>query len=146
MKPDITNTKSHDPIRYMKSLGFEIIQDRENYRKPSNVISDSNDKVLAERSVDIVTYHFKAQSVRLYNIEIESKLEGAVRDIERIINKLIEIYAPSVKVWTYSKIAAGKVIERLPISGHLKDFLNEKNELTTVGYDRVLQLLRAQQT
>ena len=93
-----------------------------------------------------VTYHFKAQDVRLYNIEIESKLESAVRDIERIPNKLIEIYAPSVKVWTYSKIATGKLIERLLISGHLKDFLNEKNELTTAGYDRALQLLRAQQT
>jgi hypothetical protein len=44
-----------------------------------------------------------------------------------------------------SIIATGKVIERLLVSSHLEHFLNEKNELTPAGYDKVLQLLRAQQ-
>jgi predicted adenylyl cyclase CyaB len=133
-----------DPISYMGSLEFQVIQDRETYRKPSSVIQNSNDKVLAELSVDFVTYHFKDQNVRFYNIEIEAKIKDAISTIECITNKLIEMYAPSLRIWSYSKVATGKAIERLLLSDHTKDFINENRELTAAGYDRILQLLRTQ--
>ena len=117
--------KNRDPIHQIESLhslGFEIIQDRENNRIVRNVISpgEDNGKVLAELTVDSVVYHFKNQDIFHYEVEIEAKSKDSSNVLKSISESLIEIYGPVLRKWTPGKYVTGEAIEKLLRNGSLE--------------------------
>jgi hypothetical protein len=108
-------------INTIKQMGLEeIVQDRTMKRIVRNVIplnshsQENNTEILAELTIDSVTYCFENNKVMLYEVEVEAKEDKASNIPNVLSSALIAIFGTNVlRRWQYSKIATGIAIREL---------------------------------
>lgn len=128
------------PVQTLQRAGLEIVQDRSTHRRIRHVLAkdESSKTVLAEMAIDSVDYHFEKQSVRIYEIEIESKENGA--RLGAVVSALSEMYKPALRP-AESKLAIGSAIARLVDSGSLRKLIKPNNVLPLKQLDRIVRNL-----
>jgi inorganic triphosphatase YgiF len=126
-----------DPLNSVASLGLQIIQDRETHRQVRNIVPMSAERkpVLAELTIDAVTYHFGDQQIHHHELEIEAKVRDGSTVLRSVTESLISRYGPVLRRWDHGKLATGKGIEQLLREGALEGFLDRHNHLKPVAYD-----------
>ena len=97
----------------------KVIQERVVERRVRSVAKDHKEyQTVCELDMDIVTYTLEMKGsktdARLYNIEIESKIENNLGTgvISSIMNAIIERFSPFVIKWNYSKFEMGKALKK----------------------------------
>jgi inorganic triphosphatase YgiF len=131
------------PLEAMASLGLQVIQDRESYRRVRNILKGGeSDSVLAELAIDSVAYHFGGQEIRQHEVEIEAKEGGSSAVIKLLVEDLVTMYGPVLRRWGHSKLATGRAIEKMLSEGLLEGLLDVNNNLKPVAYDRIDDYLK----
>jgi CYTH domain-containing protein len=127
------------PLDAMKSMGLEVIQDRDTHRKVRSIVfrGKKSGPVVAELSVDSVIYHFSDQEVFHREVEIEGKVNNASIVLKTMIENLLEKYGGVLRKWDHSKLATGKAIEKLLGEKALEGFLDMNNSLKPDAYDKI---------
>jgi hypothetical protein len=138
------NSYIDDPVGSMIRIGFEIIQDRETYRRIRIItLNDELKSGIVELDIDSTVYHFDNQHVHYHNLETEEKSAISNNMLDSIVDDIIQRFPKSLKRWSYSKLATGKAISKMLDEGSLKNLLNEHDELTTLALDRIDSMLRS---
>src|SRR6266700_4936142 len=76
-------------VEVMKLMGLHVSQDRETERSPRSIVDAGGPaEVLAELEVDSVLYHFAAQDVRLFELELEAKSQRGRNILGALSRKL----------------------------------------------------------
>lgn len=106
-------------------LGLQLIQERITMRDRRNVFPRTRRRrsLLAELSIDQVTYLHEAAKVRLFEIEIEAKSSGALRGIRKIVRTLESLYPESLMEWVHGKFITGLAIRRLLETRQLQEHI-----------------------
>jgi len=127
------------PLDIMKTLGLEIIQDRENFRKRRDIIikRQEHNMVFAELALDSIVYHFSGQDIGHHEIEIELKKISHSTLLKSVVEHLISIYGSKLRIWPHSKLVTGKAIEKLWMEGNLYDLLDCNNNLKPNAYEKI---------
>ncbi len=124
-------------VEVMKSMGLEVLQDRDTQRTPRNVVeSEDSGKVLAELAIDSIVYHFDSQNVRLFEVELEAKSEKGRRILGYLSKSLTEKFRRELKSWRFGKLVTGRKIEQLLRDGALED-LQEDGILRPTAYEKI---------
>jgi inorganic triphosphatase YgiF len=131
------------PLEAMASLGLQVIQDRESYRRVRNILKGGeSDSVLAELAIDSVAYHFGGQEIRQHEVEIEAREGGSSAVIKLLVESLVAMYGPALRRWGHSKLATGRAIEKMLSEGLMEGLLDVNNNLKPVAYDRIDNYLK----
>lgn len=132
------------PLDIIIDLGLEIVQDRETHREVRNITKNrESNLILAELAVDSVIYHFINQKVRHYEVEIEEKTENGSAVLRMVSQNLVRMFTPVLRKWVYSKLATGKIIEKLLRDGSLKGLLDMDNNLKPAAYTKIEDCLKS---
>lgn len=129
------NFRTGQPLNTMNSLGFLVIQTRENHRITRNIVSSVTGSVLAELVIDSVVYHFDKRKIAHHEVEIEAKASDGAMVLTVISSKLIEKYGPVLQVWNHGKLQTGNAIEELLNENKLEGLLGNDNNLMPAAYD-----------
>lgn len=125
-------------LKVLHGLGFVVVQDRETWRTLRDVLGPMpGDPIVAELSVDAVTYHLPGSDVRHFEVEVEARSESGEQALGPIAAALIRRFAPALRHRTGSKLAIGKAIARLHGEGTLESLLGPGSTLTPAAYDVV---------
>ena len=89
-------------------------------------------------TIDSVDYHFEEPSVRIYEIEIESK-ENSAR-LGAVVSALSEMYKPAL-LSAESKLAISCAIASLVNSGCLRKLVKPHNMMPLKQLDRIMRKL-----
>lgn len=131
------------PQVVMQNLNLVVVQNRTVDRKIRHIILDEGDGlVFAELMIDSVTYHFRNLEVHHHEMEVEAKVKHSSIELRTLVERLIRMYKPALREWIHSKVAIGKVVERLLDEGNLKDLLDFNNNLLPVAYDKIVDCLK----
>ncbi|MBD3184093.1 CYTH domain-containing protein [Candidatus Poribacteria bacterium] len=137
--PESISSFDHtEPVEYMKKLGLNVIQYRENQRYILDIVS-SQDKstVLAEIVLDTVIYHLDNYRVKHHEIEIESKNheenEG-YQLIKILMEHILLTYHGHIQKWNYGKLTTGQALEKLLNEGKPDDILKEDKSIKPEAY------------
>ncbi|MFX0208335.1 MAG: CYTH domain-containing protein [Candidatus Hodarchaeota archaeon] len=127
------------PLEIIKTLGLEIIQDRENFRKRRDIVIKEHERnmVLAELTIDSIIYHFSGQDIGHHEIEIELKNINYSTVLKSVVEHLISIYGSKLRIWPHSKLVTGKAIEKLWMEGNLDELLDCSNNLKPYAYNKI---------
>jgi len=131
-----------DPVKTLKNCGFEVIQRRELWRRSRLVLSNSFGTTLAELSIDWVRYCGTFDYIVHWEVELEALLDSEPTAMAAIIGALLHQFGPALRLWPYSKLATGLVIEELLEAGLLQPFIRKGNQLTAAGYERLDEHIR----
>lgn len=131
------------PQVVMQNLNLVVVQNRTIDRKVRHVILHEGDGlVFAELTIDSVTYHFRNLEVHHHEMEVEAKEKHISIELRTLVERLIKMYKPALREWIHSKVAIGKVVERLLDEGNLKNLLDFNNNLLPVAYDKIVDCLK----
>ena len=125
-----------DPGQVLAQAGFTGIQERLTMRERRNVAPRTtrrwrgSEAILAELALDEVEYGTGAGLVRLREVEIEARGEAGAGEVDQIAAALLDRSKGALRPWPYSKLATGKVIERLLGSPELAATLSADGSLT----------------
>lgn len=127
------------PLDVMKTLGLEVVQDRETHREIRNILKpgEKGGPLLAELAIDSVVYRFSAQDICHHEVEIEAKVENASIVLKTVIESLLEKFGTVLRKWDHSKLATGKAIERLLSEKAPARFLDMDNNLKPDTYEKI---------
>ncbi|MBI1801341.1 MAG: CYTH domain-containing protein [Chloroflexi bacterium] len=103
---------AQDPVATLRNMGLVVIQERETARVIRSVSGEEN-TVLAELAVDCVAYHVQDLSIRLCEVEVESKSDSGLAAVSAVTGALFNQYGSVLRLWPYGKLATGKAIEAL---------------------------------
>src|SRR5438552_258013 len=132
-----------DPVETMKSIGLQILQDRETERHTKYVTSTLDAGAeLAELATDCVTYHFQHRNVRLCELEVEAKGSGNDKVLSDMKTGLLNAFGSELIPWKWGKLITGKIIERLLKAGTLENLI-ENDLLTNSGIEETQKALRS---
>ncbi len=125
------------PVEVMKSMGLQVLQDRETQRSPRNIVEgEGPGRVLAELAIDSVLYHFGGQDVQLFELELEAKSEKGRRILGDLSKDLVDRLRPELKSWRFGKLVTGRKIEQLLKQGALRGLL-EGTTLNPRAYEKI---------
>jgi hypothetical protein len=133
-----------NPIDIMKSIGLEVIQDRETQRIVRNVLHPGKIfNKIAELAIDRGVYHFRDRDIQYYEIEIEAKDDDGSAALNSLVEELMIMFGPEILVWKPSKLAMGMAIENLLREGIINKHINRKGYLKLEAYDVIKSYLEA---
>jgi len=128
------------PFETMKSLGFKIVQNRRLRRLCKAVTDRRAGPEIAELAIDDVTYRFASREILHSEVEIEAKTAKGPSAVKELAEALMERYGPTLRRWPYGKLATGRAIEQLLLSGDLNDLMNGRRLMPT-AYTVIAKLL-----
>ncbi len=132
------------PLETMMGIGMVVVQDRETQRTIRNIYKLDNDSeiVQAEMMVDSVSYHIRNLVFRHREVEIEAKVGDGSTVLPQVVANMVTIYGSSLRIWPYSKLITGLVLEKLLCKGALDENLNTNNNLTPIDYDKIEKFIK----
>lgn len=117
----------------LRSWGLVVIQERRNSRQAREVTTDG--AIVAEMTLDAVTFCFRGPPIRHYEIEIELK-PGVSPQAAREVAELLRARFPdSLRPWTVAKLTLGMWLERLQAEGKLARYLRADGTLAPDVYE-----------
>jgi len=128
------------PFATMKPLGFKIVQNRRLQRLSKAVSEQKTGPEIAELAIDDVTYWFASREILHSEVEIEAKTAAGSSAVKDLAEELTERYGPTLRRWPHGKLATGRVIEQLLVSGKLNDLINGRRLMPT-AYTVIAKLL-----
>ena len=131
--PAFANT---EPVSTLRSLGLEVIQDREMSRETKHVAA-TDGKAFAELAIDRVTLHLRETDVIFYQVEIEVKGEAQSVALRAIVEALQAMHPSELRAWRYGKLATGLALERMAHDGELAVWLDVERQITAALCDRL---------
>jgi inorganic triphosphatase YgiF len=99
----------------LTTIGLDIVQERRTRREARDVVRSgkASTSVLAELSIDRVTYTFDKDKVRLSEVEVEAKATKSLGSVRAIANALVSMHQPILKQWFHGKFVTGLAIRKL---------------------------------
>lgn len=127
------------PLKCMRTMGFQVIQDRETLRRVKNVMAseEAEGPEVAEMVIDSVQYHFDGQTVCHHEIEIEAKSKCGVAVVKDVSESLMCLFGSSLRIWNYGKLVTGKMIERMIRGGVLDELIDADRNLLPRAYQKM---------
>jgi hypothetical protein len=118
-------TETVSQVEVMKSMGLEVLQDRETKRHPRDVIDrESSPGPMAEFAIDTVLYHFPGRDVRLFEAELEAKSQKGRSVLRELSGTLLRGFGSDLRAWRFGKLTTGEKIQRLLKNGELDSYLD----------------------
>jgi predicted adenylyl cyclase CyaB len=127
------------PLKTMRQLGFQVIQDRSTLRRVRNLTTRDHATTFAELAIDAVTFYFGDQAVRVREIEIESKADGSQRRLHNVVKNLRATYE-RVLYPAPSKLSLGRAIQARLIEG--QRLTDRRQNLTPAGLDQIRKRIK----
>lgn len=123
---DAFERSARSPSRVLAAAGLEVIQTRLNRRRVRDLVAFTRGRLLsfAELSIDDVTYTFVEGTVRLLEVEIETRRRGALPKTRRVVNWLLS-ELPALQLWAHGKFVTGMAIKKLLRNQTLNELTNE---------------------
>lgn len=134
---------NEDPKVVLLNLGFKIIQNRETNRIVIDAVDKNTKGTAFEFALDTTAYIFDSDIIRIMELEIESKTHGDNQKLNNVVNNL-KPNQSLLKIWPYSKLLTGKVIEILLNNKKLKEMqdFDDENILTLPGLKKVESFIK----
>lgn len=130
--------EDREALAVLAELGFEPVQARDLLRVPRSVVlSTRSTEPLAEMAIDAVTYRFHDTSVRLYEVEVETKGHGGLEIVEEITTALLAAFPTDLRRWRHGKFPTGIALRDLLSSGDLAGLLDSSGLLYQSAYEVV---------
>jgi inorganic triphosphatase YgiF len=124
---------SEGALAVLRSWGLTVIQERRNDRQTREVIAGG--AILAELTLDAVTFCFGGQPIRHYEIEIELKPGVSPQAAREAADLLRARFPGRLRPWTVAKLTLGMWLERLQAEGKLARYLRADGTLAPEVYE-----------
>ncbi|MBO54863.1 MAG: hypothetical protein CL886_04295 [Dehalococcoidia bacterium] len=135
------SVSSFDTHGTLQMMGLELIQTRRNNRLTKPILNPDRSHIVAEMSVDHVTYIGHTHPVKHNEIEIEAKGYGTISDIQDITKELKDLYPQTLYPWAFGKLSTGMAITYLHKENKLEAFLFEDRSINRSGYNALHAIL-----
>ncbi len=126
------------PIESVRHLGFQVIQDRHTFRR-KKLLTSSGDpgKILAEISIDKVTYKCMEQSVIHHEIEIEAKEDGGITAVRTVSEELRKEFPQDLRTVSFSKLTLGILLKKFSEKTDFQKYMDKQGQLLPAAYDLI---------
>ena len=111
----VSQFRSMPVSRVLATMGLDVVQERRTRRDISDVVRKGKTptSILAELSIDMVTYTFKDIKVGLSEVEVEARSARGLASVQKIANALVSKYQTFLQHWFYGKFVTGLAIRKL---------------------------------
>src|SRR2546427_893148 len=131
------------PIESMKTIGLQIIQDRETKREVRYVsFGIKPTLVLAELAVDRVTYRIGNHNASIFEVEVEEKAKKSSSAVRDVTKALLHAYQPTLQKWSQGKFVTGLAIQRL-LETEPVDHLLDHDRLRPEAFNKIEKIVRS---